>query len=86
MAATLAAWTLLTRGRPMWLAAVGIGLLLASLVTKGSSSFGCLHDDEVRSSGHGHAGLAVLLAVAAAVGVILVWLRLIRHREQDKPR
>jgi hypothetical protein len=85
MAAALAARTLLTRGKPTWLAAVGIGLLLAGLVTKGSSSLGCLRANEALSSGHGHPGLAVLLAVVAAV-IVLVWLRLIRPLDQDEPR
>lgn len=85
MAAALAAWTLLTRRRPIWLASVGVGLLLVGLATKRTSNFGCLSNAITLSSDHGHPWLAVALAAAATVGVLLVWLRVARAGDQTEP-
>ena len=85
VAAALAAWTLLTRGRPVWLASVGAGLLFVGLATRGTSNFGCLSNEVTLSVDQGHPWLAVALAAAATVGVILVWLRVARPGHQTEP-
>jgi hypothetical protein len=83
-ASALAGWTLLRRGGPAWLAAVGVGVLVVGAVTRRTSTFGCFSDGVALSLDHGHPRLAVVLGVAAAVSVIFIWRRLATSGEQNK--
>lgn len=77
-AAGLAAWALLTRSAPAWLAGLGVLVLVTTLATKHSSNFGCLRDEVSLSASQGHPRIAVGLALLAGMGVLLAWRRLLR--------